>query len=272
MTELGPVSAVATELTGRALLGQSWRMLTFLHWQVPSEQVAPLLPIGTRPDEFDGSSWVGLIPFRLSDAWLGFNRPLPWVGSFAETNVRLYSVDGQGRRGVVFRTLESQRLAFVLGAQLALGLPYRWSRMSIGQENHRLTYSSRRHRGCGRPSSRVVVEVDPTADVVDDPLARFLTARWGLHTRHLGRTLYLPNTHRPWTLRPARLIEIEDDLLAHCGFPGLAARPPDSVLYSDGVSTTFGRGSVVQDSPPRPGVDEGTGTSHNYGHDGDYVG
>ncbi len=240
-----PISAVATELAGRALLGQSWRRLTFLHWRVPSEQVAPLLPVGTRPDEFDGSSWVGLIPFRLTDAWIGAPLPLPWVGSFAETNVRLYSVDAQGRRGVVFRTLESQRLAFVLGAQLALGLPYRWSRMSVTEEDNRLTYASHRRRGRSRPGSRVTVEIDETAPVVDDPQARFLTARWGLHTRHLGRTLYLPNTHRPWTLRPARLIELQDDLLAHCGFPGLAARPPDSVLYSDGVSTTFGRGSVV---------------------------
>ncbi len=93
--------------------------------------MAPLLPPGSARTSSTARPGWALIPFRLTDAWLGVPVPLPWVGSFAETNVRLYSVDDQGRRGVVFCTLESQRLAFVLGAQLALGLPYRWSRMSI---------------------------------------------------------------------------------------------------------------------------------------------
>lgn len=244
-----PISARATALAGRALLGQRWQTLTFLHWRVAPAQVAPLLPAGVHPDVFDGSAWVGLIPFRLTDAWLGAPVPLPWIGSFAETNVRLYSVDDEGRRGVVFRTLESQRLAFVLGAQFALGLPYRWAKMSIGDQREdtgRIEYRSRRRIGRSRPKSQALVELDRAAAVVDDPLSEFLTARWGLHTARFGRTLYLPNEHQPWTLRPARLISLQDDLLAEAGFPGLAATTPDSVLFSDGVETRFGAGSAVR--------------------------
>ena len=37
--------------------------------------------------------------------------PLPYFGTFAETNVRLYSVDAAGRHGVLFRSLETTRLA-----------------------------------------------------------------------------------------------------------------------------------------------------------------
>jgi uncharacterized protein YqjF (DUF2071 family) len=207
---------------------------------VPADAVAPLLPEGTRPDVFDGSSWVGLIPFRLTGAGFGTGHPLPYVGTFAETNVRLYSRDAAGRRGVVFRSLESERLAFVLGARWTLGLNYTWSRMRISRRGDELTYTSRRRWPAPRGArSRVVVRIG-AEQVDDDPLADFLTARWGLHTRRFGRTLYLPNTHEPWPLRRAELLEIDDELLAAGGFPGTAARPPDSVLYSAGVQTQFG--------------------------------
>ena len=222
------------------MLDQRWTDLTFLHWRVPAERVAPLLPAGTRPDVFDGSTWVGLIPFRMRGAGFGEGHPLPWVGSFAETNVRFYAVDAAGRRGVVFGSLECERLAFVLGSRLALGLNYTWARMRVREQDDVLTYTSRRRWPAPRGArSRVVVRVDERA-VVDDPLADFLTARWALHTRAWGATRYLPNTHPRWPLQRAELLELEDDLLAAAGLPGLAATPPDSVLFSRGVQTQFG--------------------------------
>ena len=59
-------------------------------------------------------------------------------------------------------------------------------------------------------------------------------------SRHLGRTFFLPNTHARWPLQQARLMSVDDDLLAAAGFPGLADRAPDSVLYSAGVRARFG--------------------------------
>ncbi len=222
------------------MLDQRWRNLTFLHWRVDPAQVAPLLPAGTRPDVHDGSSWVGLIPFRLTDAAFGRGPALPYVGSFAETNVRLYSVDALGRRGVVFCSLEAERLAFVLGARWLLGLNYTWSRMRIDQSGDVLRYSSTR-RWPAPQGARTRIVVRPGGSVIqDDPLADFLTARWGLHTRHFGRTLFLPNTHRPWPLVRAELLELDDDLLAAAGFQGLASTAPDSVMFSSGVRTQFG--------------------------------
>lgn len=227
-------------LPGRAVLDQAWTDLAFLHWRVDPERVAPLLPTGTRPDLHDGSTWVGLIPFRMRGAGFGTAHPLPWVGSFAETNVRFYAVDARGRRGVVFGSLECERLAFVLGARLALNLPYTWSRMRVQQRTDVFAYTSRRRWPAPRgASSRVVVRVG-TAVVQDHPLADFLTARWALHTRAWGATRYLPNTHPRWPLQQAELLELDDELLAAAGLPGLAARPPDSVLFSRGVRTQFG--------------------------------
>lgn len=235
-----PVSHRAPALRGPALLDQVWRDLTFLHWRVDADLVAPLLPRGVVPDVHDGTSWVGLIPFRLTDARFGSGPVLPYVGSFAETNVRLYGVDASGRRGVVFASLEAERLAFVVGSRVALNIPYTWARMRARHEGDRYTYESRRRWPAPRGlRSRVEVELQPD-EVHEDPLADFLTARWGLFTRHVGRTWFLPNEHDPWPLRRVRVLDVDDQLVAAAGLPGLTNRPPDSALFSAGVRTVFG--------------------------------
>src|SRR6187401_1589827 len=122
--EVEAIRRMAPPLPTRAILSQRWRWVSFLHWRVDSADVAPLLPSGTRPDEFDGSSWVGLIAFHLSEFAILPGPPLPYVGRFPEINVRLYSVDDHGRRGVVLRSLEATRLLTVLGARLGMGVPY----------------------------------------------------------------------------------------------------------------------------------------------------
>lgn len=245
----------APPLRGPVVMGQAWRDLTFLHWALPPERVAPLLPPGAVPDVLDGVTYVGLIPFRMVGAGLGRGPGVPWAGTFLETNVRLYSVDATGRRGIVFRTLECSRLAVVAVARASFGLPYRWSRMAFDARpaagagaaagapdaaGRRVAYLT---RGRGRRAhlrSQVVVEVGGDLPASDVRLARFLSARWGLHEQHLGRTWYVPNEHPEWPLRAARVLALEDDLVADAGFPGLAGRPPDQVAFSPGVVTRFG--------------------------------
>jgi hypothetical protein len=64
-----------------------------------------LLPAGTRPDLFHGVSYAGVIAFRMHDVGVLGLPALPYLSSFPETNVRLYSVGPDGRRGVVFSWL-----------------------------------------------------------------------------------------------------------------------------------------------------------------------
>ena len=45
----------------------------------------------------------------------------------------------------------------------------------------------------------------------------FLTARFGLHTTVLGRSLWVPNTHAPWPLHRAELLELDDRCVAAAG-------------------------------------------------------
>ncbi len=233
-----PVTALAPPLPGAPVIRQRWRDAVFLHWRVPSATVAPWLPEGTRPDEpAPGSTYVGLIPFRLEASAFGPLPPVPWLGTFLETNVRLYAVDERGRRAVVFRTLEAQHLLPVLAAQIALGLPYRWARMRSRRQGDVLRYASERLTG-DRPRTRIAVRLG-AEPVSGDPLADFLTARWAMFVQRGSRTRYWRNEHEAWPLFRATLEELDDELLAATGFPGLATRPPDSVLWSPGVRTAF---------------------------------
>lgn len=221
------------------MASQRWSHLAFVHWRVDSALVAPLLPKGLRPDEFDGSSWVGLIPFVLDRATVLGSPPVPYFGDFVEINVRLYAVDQHGHRGVVFVTLDAGRLAAVLAARVLFALPYVWSDTTLTHTDDGLIYRGRRH--LDRAATCEVVVRTTDIPVVDDPLADFLTARWALYTRVAGRTVRLRNTHAPWQVYEAELVSLSDTLLARAGFDSLAARPPDSVLYSPGVTTRFGR-------------------------------
>ncbi len=248
-----PVSAEAPPLRGPVLMRQDWRDLTYVHWAVPAARVERFMPPGVRPDTVDGTSWVGLVPFRMVDAGLGRGRPVPWLGTFLETNVRLYSVDRAGRRGIVFLSLDCDRLAVVIGARGVLGLPYRWTRLShtstsLPDGGNRHSYQGALPRGLrsAGPGSRVVVDVGAAREASE--LDTFLSARWGLHTRRARRTLYVPNRHESWPLRETRVVELRTGgLLASVGLPELEDREPDHVASSAGVHAEFG---LPRDRPP----------------------
>ena len=241
-------SGAAPALEGRIVASQRWSDVAFVHWRVDSAVVAPLLPPGIVPDMEGGTSWVGLIAFQLADARIGpFGTPGHW-GSFTEVNVRLYGVDASGRRGVVFRSLEASSLPAVLAARALFSLPYVWARTGQRTREDGWAYASRRISGPGLRAHgarfRLDLDIDRTT-TVDTELTRFLTARWGLYGRRFGRTQWLPNTHEPWVLHPARVASLHDELCAAAGLPRVSNRAPDSVLYSPGVIARFARGGVV---------------------------
>jgi uncharacterized protein YqjF (DUF2071 family) len=233
-----PITREAPPLHGRVISTQSWRDLTFLHWAVDPAVVEPHLPPGTRPDVFEDRTYVGLVPFRMVRIGLGRGPAVPWAGTFLETNVRLYSVDGTGRRGVVFLSLDADRAVVVPAIRALVGAPYHWAGMRFSRTGATVTYEARRRLG-DRPGSRVVVRVGVPreATALDD----FLTARWGAHVQRRSGTTFVPNAHAPWPLRDAEVLELDDQLVAAAGLPELTERPPDHVAFSDGVYAEFTR-------------------------------
>jgi hypothetical protein len=202
-----------------------------------------MYPPGTGPDVFaDGMTYVALVPFAIRKTAVGPSLPLPYLGSFLETNIRLYSIDDAGRHGVLFRSLETARLAVVPLIRIGLGIQYTWARMRMSTSGHQISYHSVRRWPRRGLKSRVTVTV---GDVVEPtPLEVWLTARWGAHTRKAGRTWWVPNEHEPWPLRAAEIVELDDDLLDASDVP--LAGPRLRAIYSPGVRARFGRPIVVQ--------------------------
>lgn len=237
-----PVDPHAPRITGPVLMNQDWRDLTYLHWAVDPALVASRMPHGVRPDTFEGRTYVGLVLFHMVDAGFGRRTEVPYFGTFLETNVRLYSVDAEGRRGVVFLSLDADRLAVVLAARAGFGVPYRWASMSHGtrviEGGVRHTYRARLRWPGVRARSHVAVDVGAPREATE--LDDFLSARWRLHTSIAGRTLRVPNQHEPWPLHDARVATLDDELVASVGFPGLTDTAPDHVAFSPGVHTIFG--------------------------------
>ena len=60
--------------------------LTFIHWAVAPEVVAPFMPPGVRPDVFDGLSYVALVPFSMQRIGL-FGAPA-WSAASLSTSRR----------------------------------------------------------------------------------------------------------------------------------------------------------------------------------------
>ncbi|WP_345263310.1 DUF2071 domain-containing protein [Nocardioides nanhaiensis] len=250
-----PVDPHAPRLTGPRLMNQDWRDLLYVHWAVEPARLVSFMPPGVRPDEHEGLTYVGLVPFRMVDAGFGPRSSVPFFGTFLETNVRLYSMDERGRRGVVFLSLDADRLAVVLGARASLGIPYRWATMShaataptpadqggdgVAGAVHAYRSRLRRRVRVGRPEGRTDVRVRVGAARTPTPLDHFVSARWRLHTGVLGRTIVVPNQHEPWPLHEATLEHLDAEVLASVGLPELVDREPDHVAFSPGVHTEFG--------------------------------
>ncbi|TXS13209.1 DUF2071 domain-containing protein [Streptomyces sp. ms191] len=233
-----PLSRVAPHVAGRILFRQSWDDLVFLHWPVDPGDVAHLFPAGTRPDVIDGATYIGLVYFQMRRLALGVGPALPLIGTFTEINVRLYSVDTEGRRGVVFRTLDCERLLPSAVARSVWGLPYRWAATRKLRFGDRIIYTTRR-RQPGGPTSRVWAATG-TQGHACGPLGDFLTARWGLHARAWGSTYFWPVDHAPWTFRDVSLLSHDDDLVEASTGLRVARGMPTSVLYSPGVRVRFG--------------------------------
>ncbi|WP_448627231.1 YqjF family protein [Geodermatophilus sp. URMC 64] len=217
-----PVRAEPPDDVRPVLLRQTWRDVAFLHWPLDPARAAPLLPPGTEPDVLDGVTYAGLVALRIVRTAPARGPAVPYLGSFDEVNVRLYSVDSRGRRGVVFLRMDAGRLLPVLAARALPRLPYVWSATRVRRDGDRYTVAA----GPRRLGLRIGDPLTP------GPLEHFLTARWALHTRVAGRTVRVPLAHPPWRLHAAELTESAGDPLA-----GLlpAGGDPVGVLYSPGV-------------------------------------
>ncbi len=242
MTEAGPLAGLGQcpWTVERPVMVQRWETLTFLHWPFDPAAVQRLLPPGLWVETAGGAAWVGLVPFFMKVARPPI-RPLPWLTTFCETNVRTYVHDDRGNSGIWFLSLDAARLGAVVVARTTYRLPYFWSRMELHRQATRVEYGCRRRwPGPRAAGSRVVVEVgDAYQDRAIGPLDHFLTARWLLFSVAGARRRLARAWHTPWPLCRARVVEADDELVRAAGLPANHDEP--LVHFSPGVTVRIGR-------------------------------
>lgn len=206
---------------------QTWCDLLFAHWAVPSSVLQRFIPAGLELQEFDGSSWVGVVPFRMQGV---MRRPLPdfpWVSAFPELNVRLY-VERDGKPGVWFLSLDATNPLAVWAARRFFFLPYFRAEMALRPEGDSIHYTSKRLGACFEGRYR------PASDVYrakPGTLEHFLTERYCLYALAPdGRLLRNDVHHVPWPLQRAELELETNSTLAFHGIdpPG----PPAHVHFA----------------------------------------
>jgi uncharacterized protein len=229
-------------LPGPVLLTQNWRDMVFVHWPVSPASVRGMFPHGTAPDTFDGWTYVGIVGFAVSSTRLA---GLFEIGSTYEVNVRLYSIDSQGRQGVVFLSMDVTRPDMVLVARALPRLRYLWSHLEPVRPDPAVAGFRLRRRFPSSLGAHLEVQVEAPVDHPSD-LEIFLTSRWGLHTRTVLGTTWIPIAHAPLPLHRGRLRHTGDALLIAAGVPVRSAAPV-SALWSPGLGAKVGRPGRVSE-------------------------
>lgn len=239
-----PITPGAPQHIARPVMTQGWHDLVALHWRYEPAQVQALLPPGFAVDTFDGSAWVGLIPFQMRAIRFGGLPSFGAWSTFPETNIRTYIVDPTGRRGVWFFSLDISRLVPTVVARLSYRLPYCWATMSMHVEGHgeggTRRYQSRRRWPPGEATSDVAVRIGRQLIGPDvTGLDHFLTARWALGTTFGRRLMWAKVSHSPWSIYAAEVLDCTESLVAATGL-----RPPSGepvARWSPGVEVRIGR-------------------------------
>ena len=186
-------------------MAMRWHDLLFAHWPVPADRLRPFVPDELVIDTFDGTAWLGVVPFRMSGVRARCTPALPGVGAFPELNLRTYVRHG-GHAGVWFFSLDAASRLAVRAARASFRLPYFDARMSCTPHGDRIRYRSDRvHRGVA--GARFVGEYGPIGApfaAASGSLEHFLTERYCLFTTGRdGGPRRGDIDHVPWPLQPA---------------------------------------------------------------------
>jgi len=191
-----------------------WLQLAFLHWPVKAEVLRPLIPYGLKLDTFDGSAWIGVVPFKMARVRARLTPPIPFLSYFPELNVRTY-VTLNDKPGIWFFSLDAASKLTVRGARWTFHLPYFNAKMGVDVHEDLVRYKSHRtHRSA--PAADFVARYQPTGKVFHSKpgtLEHFLAHRLSLYSADRRGQLYRGDIeHAPWPLQAAQA-EIETNTM-----------------------------------------------------------
>jgi uncharacterized protein YqjF (DUF2071 family) len=210
----------------RWMMTQTWHDLLFAHWPVDARSVRDKVPAAFDLDLFDGTCWLGIVPFRMTNVAPRGLPSMPWISEFPELNVRTYVRVG-ARPGVYFFSLDAGSTVAVQTARALLNLPYYAAGMKVVARDGTIEYESRRHAGDPEASLRAAYRPygDPR-QAEPGTLDCFLTERYCLYNQDRSNRPYrLDIHHPPWPLQAADAEFIDNSMASAAGLHLPATKP-----------------------------------------------
>lgn len=184
---------------------QTWHDLLFAHWPIAAETLRDKVPSQFELDLFDGTAWLAIVPFQMTNVAPRGVPSLPWISEFPELNVRTYVRAGD-KPGVYFFSLDAGSRLAVQAARSLLNLPYYPAAMSVAVDAGGIRYDSRRDDDATAAAtlSASYRPIGPPCAANSGSLEYFLTERYCLYNLdHRGAPYRLDIHHPPWPLQPA---------------------------------------------------------------------
>ena len=218
---------------GPWIMKQEWHDLLFAHWAVPVDILRPLIPGALKIETFDGSAWLGVVPFRMSGVRMRGTPAIPGFSRFPELNVRTYVVR-DGNPGVWFFSLDAANAVAVWGARTLFHLPYFLAAMICAEDAGWIRYESRRKDRRGSPAA-MRAHYRAIGDVFHaqpGSIEHFLVERYCSYTAdEKGRIIRCEIHHLPWPLQLAEA-EIQENSMAGVAGITIADHKPALLHFS----------------------------------------
>jgi len=216
---------------------QRWFHLLFLHWPVSPDMVQGTLPKGLQVDTFDGSAWVGIVPFFMRGVRPAGFMSVPGISNFLELNLRTYVRDLSGRPGIWFYSLDANQAMAVCFARVVFGLPYKLAEMRAWIADRQVDYWSRRC-GCETPLHYRYRPLERLGESAFGSLEFFLAERYRLYALRNKKLLTGRVYHSPYQLRKVSVVEASPELFSMDGLES-PNTPAAHTMYSDRLDVSI---------------------------------
>ena len=180
-----------------------WENLLFAHWRIDAKAIRGSIPEMLELDEFDGTAWIGLVPFGMKDVGPRGLPTLKAFSDFPEINVRTY-VTCQGKPGVWFFSLDVPHRLPVWLARRFFHLPYFHSTVEITDFDKNGGWTDYRfHRDELSLECRYRPK-GPIQSASKGTFAHWATERYCLYSASAAGKVYRGEiAHQPWPLQAA---------------------------------------------------------------------
>jgi uncharacterized protein YqjF (DUF2071 family) len=210
----------------RWVMTQTWHDLLFAHWPIDARTLRDKVPSAFEVDLFDGTGWLGIVPFHMTNVAPRGVPSLPWISEFPELNVRTYVRVGD-RPGVYFFSLDAGSALAVQAARMLFNLPYYRASITVARQDDAIEYRSERDdRSPGASLTTTYRPVGAPFEAAAGSLEYFLTERYCLYNLDRAGVPYrLDIHHPPWSLQAADA-EFARNTMAHAAGLSLPAMKP----------------------------------------------